>query len=92
MKGGYKTTDKPNPRGEVLISSEGVSEGYFENDKETSEAFVTINSYRYWKSGDIGEFHPNGTLTIIDRKKDLVKLSHGEYISLNKVSTLNVKI
>jgi long-chain acyl-CoA synthetase len=34
---------------------------------------------------DIGEIFPDGTLKIIDRKKDLVKLQSGEYISLGKV-------
>ena len=31
---------------------------------------------------------PGGNLKIIDRKKDLVKLQGGEYISLNKVESL----
>ena len=30
---------------------------------------------------------PNGTLKIIDRKKDLIKLIHGEYVSLGKVES-----
>lgn len=32
--------------------------------------------------GDIGEMFPNGVVKIIDRKKNLIKLSQGEYIAL----------
>ncbi|VDQ08131.1 unnamed protein product [Trichobilharzia regenti] len=35
--------------------------------------------------GDIGLMHTDGSLSIIDRKKDLVKLQAGEYVSLSKV-------
>ena len=30
---------------------------------------------------------PDGTIRIVDRKKDLVKLQGGEYVSLGKVQT-----
>ena len=43
-----------------------------------------IKTYCF-RTGDIGKFHENGTLSIIDRKKDLVKLQGGEYVSLGKV-------
>lgn len=45
---------------------------------------------RWFYSGDIGRFHPDGCLEIIDRKKDIVKLQHGEYVSLGKVSNSHV--
>ena len=35
--------------------------------------------------GDIGQMMPDGTIRIVDRKKDLVKLQGGEYVSLGKV-------
>jgi long-chain acyl-CoA synthetase len=40
-----------------------------------------------FRTGDIGHFCDDGTLRIIDRKKDLVKLQGGEYVSLGKVSS-----
>lgn len=39
----------------------------------------------WFYTGDIGQFHEDGCLEIIDRKKDIVKLQHGEYVSLGKV-------
>lgn len=46
---------------------------------------VDERGMRWFYTGDIGKFHPDGCLEIIDRKKDIVKLQHGEYISLGKV-------
>lgn len=46
---------------------------------------VDETNMRWFYTGDIGRFHPDGCLEIIDRKKDIVKLQHGEYISLGKV-------
>ena len=46
---------------------------------------VDESGMRWFYSGDIGRFHPDGCLEIIDRKKDIVKLQHGEYVSLGKV-------
>lgn len=40
---------------------------------------------RWFYTGDIGRFHEDGCIEIIDRKKDIVKLQHGEYLSLGKV-------
>lgn len=89
LEGNYRPTDKPNPRGEIVVGGEMIAHGYFNLDDQTKEAFyVDENNVRWYRTGDIGEFLPNGNLKIIDRKKDLVKLQNGEYISLGKVESL----
>ncbi|KAM9315738.1 fatty acid CoA ligase Acsl3 [Gastrophryne carolinensis] len=85
-EGGYFNTDHPCPRGEILIGGPNVTMGYYKNDLKTKEDFcVDKNGQRWFCTGDIGEFHPDGCLKIVDRKKDLVKLQAGEYVSLGKV-------
>ncbi|MFH4973943.1 hypothetical protein AB6A40_000652 [Gnathostoma spinigerum] len=75
------------PQGEILIGGNVVSLGYYKNPEKTAEDFVIIDGKRWFATGDIGEFRSDGSLSIIDRKKDLLKLSHGEYISPGKVET-----
>ncbi|KAM5146180.1 long-chain-fatty-acid--CoA ligase 4 isoform 2-T5 [Mantella aurantiaca] len=86
VEGGYTNRDKPHPRGEVIIGGQNVSMGYFKNEERNLEDFyVDENGQRWFCTGDIGELHSDGCLQIIDRKKDLVKLQAGEYVSLGKV-------
>ena len=61
--------------------------GYFKNDKLTEENFFTEGGKRWFRTGDVGELFEDGTVRIIDRKKDLVKLQLGEYVSLGKVES-----
>ncbi|PIN20360.1 Acyl-CoA synthetase [Handroanthus impetiginosus] len=85
-EGGYTISDKPMPRGEVVVGGASITAGYFNNDAKTGEVYkVDEKGMRWFYTGDIGRFHPDGCLEIIDRKKDIVKLQHGEYISLGKV-------
>lgn len=99
-EGQYMNADKKNPnigvsRGEVLVGGPAVSIGYYvdpnnpdpEIVKKNEEEFVEIKGVRYFRTGDIGQITPQGTLQIIDRKKDLWKGPQGEYVSLSKVES-----
>ncbi|XP_048247393.1 fatty acid CoA ligase Acsl3-like isoform X1 [Haliotis rufescens] len=86
-EGNYTSADKPCPRGEILVGGGNVSMGYYKNAEKTKEDFTEIGGIRYFCTGDIGQFDGDGCLKIIDRKKDLVKLQAGEYVSLSKVET-----
>lgn len=87
-EGGYRISDSPMPRGEVVIGGYSVTKGYFNNEEKTNEVYkVDERGLRWFYTGDIGQFHPDGCVEIIDRKKDIVKLQHGEYVSLGKVES-----
>jgi len=88
-EGNYRVTDKPRPRGEIIIGGENITAGYYKQPEKTAEEYFTdANGRRWFKSGDIGQMEEDGTLRIIDRKKDLVKLQFGEYVSLGKVESV----
>ncbi|KAH9375903.1 hypothetical protein HPB48_012543 [Haemaphysalis longicornis] len=87
-EGNYRSSDKPNPRGEIVVGGPSISKGYFKQEELTREVYREEGGIRWFYTGDIGEFFPDGTLKIIDRKKDLVKLQHGEYISLGRVESV----
>ncbi|KAG6441112.1 hypothetical protein O3G_MSEX001677 [Manduca sexta] len=84
-EGNYRVTNKPFPQGEIVIGGDCVAEGYYKNPQKTKEEFLDVDGRRWFRSGDIGELHHDGCIKIIDRKKDLVKLQAGEYVSLGKV-------
>jgi long-chain acyl-CoA synthetase len=76
------TVGRPIPRieikiddhGEVLLKGSNVFKGYFKQDDVTRD---TVTSDGWLKTGDAGFFDKQGHLVIIDRAKDVGKLSDG---------------
>ena len=81
----YLTTDKPHPRGELLIRGNSVFKEYFRNADETAKTFTEDG---WFKTGDIATVDDLGRFKIIDRRKNVLKLAQGEYISPERIENV----
>jgi len=68
---------KLSDEGEIMIKGDFISPGYYNNPEATAE----IMQDGWLKTGDLGKFNPNGSLSIIGRAKEQFKTTKGKYVS-----------
>lgn len=79
---GYFGTDRPYPRGELLLKSATLFAGYYKRPDVTA---VVFDEEGYYRTGDIvAELAPD-RLRFVERRNSVLKLSQGEFVSVAKL-------
>jgi fatty acid CoA ligase FadD9 len=75
---GYFLSDKPYPRGELLLKTGYMTPGYYQRPDVTAETFDADGFYR---TGDIMAESGPDELRYVDRRNNVLKLAQGEFVT-----------
>ncbi len=79
---GYFATDRPYPRGELLLKTENMFPGYYKRPETTAGVF---DEDGYYRTGDVvAEVAPN-KVVYVDRRNNVLKLAQGEFVTVAKL-------
>lgn len=82
---GYFRTDKPYPRGELLVKTSNIMTGYYKRPELTAAMF---DGEGYYKTGDImAEIGPD-QIAYVDRRNNVLKLAQGEFVAIARLEAL----
>ena len=79
---GYFATDRPHPRGELLLKTANMFPGYYKRPEVTADVF---DAEGYYRTGDVvAEVGPD-KLVYVDRRNNVLKLAQGEFVTVAKL-------
>jgi fatty acid CoA ligase FadD9 len=82
---GYLSTDRPHPRGELLVKTENLFAGYYKRPEVTAEVF---DADGYYRTGDVVAEVGSGQLVYVDRRNNVLKLAQGEFVAPAKLGAV----
>ncbi|HZF89905.1 non-ribosomal peptide synthetase [Streptomyces sp.] len=72
--------------GELWIGGDGLARGYRGDPELTAQRFVTDRGARWYRTGDVGRYWPDGTLEFLGRVDHQVKIN-GFRVELGEIET-----
>ena len=82
---GYFATDRPYPRGELLLKTNNMFPGYYKRPEVTAGVF---DADGYYRTGDVvAEIAPD-RLVYVDRRNNVLKLAQGEFVTVAKLEAV----
>jgi fatty acid CoA ligase FadD9 len=82
---GYFSTDRPHPRGELLLKTHNMFPGYYKRPEVTAGVF---DADGYYRTGDVvAEVGPD-RLVYVDRRNNVLKLAQGEFVTVAKLEAV----
>jgi fatty acid CoA ligase FadD9 len=82
---GYFLTDRPYPRGELLVKTDTLTPGYYKRPELTAAVFDEKGFYR---TGDVmAEVEPE-RLVYVDRRSNVLKLAQGEFVAVANLESI----
>ncbi|OBJ84724.1 carboxylic acid reductase [Mycobacterium asiaticum] len=82
---GYFATDRPHPRGELLLKTENMFPGYYKRPEITANVF---DEDGYYRTGDVVAEVGPGRLVYVDRRNNVLKLAQGEFVTVAKLEAV----
>jgi fatty acid CoA ligase FadD9 len=79
---GYYATDRPHPRGELLLKTQNMFPGYYKRPEVTASV---LDADGWYHTGDVvAEVAPD-TVVYVDRRNNVLKLAQGEFVTVAKL-------
>lgn len=79
---GYFATDKPHPRGELYVKTVAQIPGYYKRPELNSDVF---DENGFYQTGDVMALVGPDQLAYVDRSKNVLKLSQGEFVAVANI-------
>ena len=81
---GYSVKDDP-PRGEITLKFVGMPLGYLNKPEKTKEL---IDEDGWLHTSDVAQLNPDGSISLIDRKDNMMKTANAAYVPTEKIESL----